>query len=291
MNANTSPLRRGVVVPATAAAAVLAVLIAVTSCRGGASSIPAVEVPAGIDHTEWNRLLHAYVDDRGLVDYARWKASEPDRAALRGYLAKFSQAATPPARKTEKGASLANAYNAFTIAWILENYPVESIQDTRDPFKAKRQRIGGQDVSLDDLENGTLRKDVGFLVHSALVCAARSCPPLARDAYRGDRFVSQISYAMLRWLARDDLNHFDLAERRADISPIFRWYREDFEKEKGGLRGVLSIYSPDTFRSFVTEESCRIRYKDYDWGLNDKGPHGRQYRRGFWYRMKERLSL
>ncbi len=272
------------------AAALLAALIGVTSCRGGASSIPTIEVPAGIDHSEWSRLLRTYVDDRGLVDYARWKASEPDRAALRSYLAKFSAAPTPPARKAEKGASLVNAYNASAVAWILENFPVESIQETRDPFKAKRQRIGGQDVSLEDLENGTLRKEFGFLVHPALVCAARSGPPLAREAYHGERFVSQTSYAMLRWLARDDLNHFDLAERRAEISPIFRWHREDFEKEKGGLRGVLSIYSPDPFRSFVTEETCHIRYKAYDWGLNDQGPHGRQYRRGFWYRMKEKLA-
>ena len=271
--------------------ALLATGLAVETCRGRGSSAASIEVPAGIDQSEWTRLLTAYVDDRGLVDYARWKASEPDRAALRNYLSRFGAAPSLPAQKADKGAALVNAYNAFTIAWVLENYPVESIQDPRGSFTAARQRIGGRDVSLEDLKNGTLRKEFGFLMHSALVGAARSCPPLAREAYRADRFVSQTSYAMLRWLARDDLNHFDLAERRAEISPIFRWHAEDFEKEKGGLRGVLSIYSPDAFRSFVTEETCRIGYKAYDWGLNDQGARGRGYRRSLWYRMKERLGI
>ncbi|MEP6767905.1 MAG: DUF547 domain-containing protein [Acidobacteriota bacterium] len=276
---------RGFLTPALLAAA-----LAVTACPGRGGPPPPIEVAAGIDHSEWTRLLRAYVDDRGLVDYARWKASEPDRAALKTYLSRFAAAAAPPARKADKNAALVNAYNAFAISWILDHYPVESIQDLRGSFTAARHRMGARDVSLDDIENGTLRPQAGFLVHAALVCAARSCPPLAREAYRADRFVSQTSYAMLRWLARDDLNHFDLTERRAEISPIFRWNAADFEKEKGGLRGVLSIYSPDAYRSLVTEESCRIGYKAYDWGLNDQGTRGRQYRRSLWYRLKEKIG-
>ena len=127
-------------------------------------------------------------------------------------------------------------------------------------------------------------------MHPVLVCAARSCPPLAREALRPDRFIDQSSYAMLRWLAREDLNRFDVAGRRADISSIFDWYGEDFEKEKGGLRGVLSLYSPDAYRSFVTEESCRIGYKAYDWGLNDRERAGGRYRRSLWYRLKEKIG-
>ncbi|MCA1609826.1 MAG: DUF547 domain-containing protein [Acidobacteria bacterium] len=282
------PFRTPTVLAALALVA-LGAALAAAACGLGAPSAP-IEVAAGIDHSEWSRLLRAYVDERGLVDYARWKASESDRAALKSYLSRFAAAPATPAQKADKGAALVNAYNAFTVSWILEHYPVESIQELPASFTAARHRIGARDVSLDDIENGTLRPQVGFLVHAALVCAARSCPPLAREAYRADRLVSQTSYAMLRWLARDDLNHFDLAERRAEISPIFRWNAADFEKEKGGVRGVLSIYAPDAYRSFVTGESCRIGYKPYDWGLNDQGAHGRQYRRSLWYRIKEKLG-
>lgn len=273
-------------------AAALALALAISCGRRNPPAV-AIEVPSGIDHTAWTRLLQTYVDDRGLVDYAKWKASEPDRRALRDYLAQFAPpAGAHPAEKAEKAASLVNAYNAFTISWILDHYPVESIQSLPASFKGARHRIGGRDVSLDQIEHQTLRPEHGFLVHPVVVCAARSCPPLGREAIRRESFVDQTSYAMLRWLSREDLNRFDVAGRRADISMIFDWYAEDFEKEKGGLRGVLSLYAPDPARAYVLDPTTKIGYLKYDWGLNDQGPHGRKYggARLFWDRVKARFG-
>lgn len=270
-------------------AAALASLMA--GCGGKTGGAP-VHVPAGIDHAEWTRLLQTYVDERGRVDYARWKASAKDRAALGAYVAQFAPTPNPPAEGAEKHASLVNAYNALTISWVLDHYPTESIQLLPDSFGGARHRVGGRTVSLDDIEHGTLRPEVGFLTHAALICAARSCPPLAREAYRGDRFPAQISFAMLRWLARPDLNRFEPAERRARISSLFRWYASDFEQARGGLRGVLSTYAPDPAREFVAEPSTKIEYHPYDWGLNDQGPHGASYggSRLFWDRVKARFG-
>lgn len=264
---------------------VLAALLGSSGC-GRSAPAHAIEVPEAVDHTDWNRLLHTYVDDQGLVDYARWKASESDLRALGDYLNQFAPAPRRAAVGNEKHAALVNAYNAFAIRWVLEHYPTESIQSLPNSFGDARHRVGGQDVSLDAIEHSTLRPEAGYRVHAALVCAARSCPPLSRDAYRADRFVSQISFAMLRWLARDDLNHFDTNRRRSEISPIFKWNAADFESQRGGLRGVLSTYAPDRARAFVSDPTTKIAYKDYDWGLNDQGPHGRDYRRGLWQRLK-----
>jgi hypothetical protein len=41
---------------------------------------------AEADHSSLDSLLRKYVDDRGLVAYARWKASANDLQALDGYL-------------------------------------------------------------------------------------------------------------------------------------------------------------------------------------------------------------
>jgi len=264
---------------------IAAAIVLLAACRGSEPS-RSIEVPEGVDHTEWNRLLHAYVDDKGLVDYARWKASEPDVRALGDYLSQFA----PPPRRTavgdERNAALVNAYNAFTIRWVLENYPIESIQKLPNPLGGARHRIGGQDVSLDAIEHDTLRPEMGYLVHGVLVSAARSCPPLSREAFRSDRFVGQTSFAIVRWLARDDLNHFDVDHRRAQISPIFKWYAQDFEAAKGGLRGILSMAAPDPARPVIAEQTTKITYKDFDWGLNDQGPRGREYRHGLWQKLK-----
>lgn len=251
-----------------------------------------VEVASGIDHREWTRLLRAYVNEKGLVDYARWKGNAADRQALRDYLAQFAPAADVPATGAEKGSSLVNGYNALAIAWILDRYPTESIQSLPDSFSAARHTVGRRRVSLDEIEHATLRPEAGFLVHAALVCAARSCPPLAREAYERDRFVAQLSLAMLRWMRREDLNRFEPAERRARISRLFEWYASDFEKEKGGLRGVLSLYAPDPVRAFVADPSTRIEYLPYDWGLNDQGMHGWRYggSKLFWDRLRARFG-
>ncbi|HEY6050968.1 MAG TPA: VTT domain-containing protein, partial [Thermoanaerobaculia bacterium] len=270
-----------------AACALAVLLLASAGGCGGRGSQP-VAVPAGIDHTEWTRLLQTYVNPKGLVDYARWKNSPGDVRALREYLSQIARRASPEAQGDEKNAALVNAYNALTISWILERYPTESIQALPKSFTAARHRVGGRDVSLDDIEHGALRPELGFLAHGALVCAARSCPPIAREAYRPDRLRSQLSFAMLRWLARPDLNAFEPPEHRARISSIFRWNAEDFEREKGGLRGVLSLYAPDPARAFVAEPGTKIEYLPYDWGLNDQGLHGWRYggAKAWWDRFK-----
>ena len=273
-----------------AACILAALLLAGAAGCGGRGNGP-VAVTAGIDHTEWTRLLGAYVNPKGLVDYARWKSTPADREALRAYLAQIARPPSPEAQGDEKDAALVNAYNALAISWILERYPTESIQSLPKSFTAARHRVGGREVTLDDIEDGTLRPDLGFLVHGALVCAARSCPPLAREAYRPDRLRSQLSFAMLRWLARPDLNSFEPAEHRARVSSIFRWNAADFEKEKGGLRGVLSLYAPDPARAFVVEPATKIDYMPYDWGLNDQGLHGWRYggAKAWWDRLTAKV--
>jgi uncharacterized membrane protein YdjX (TVP38/TMEM64 family) len=269
-----------------AASALGVLLLGASLGCGGKTGATRVAVTAGIDHSEWTRLVRTYVNPKGLVDYARWKNTAADMESLRKYLAAIAAPPDPEAQGNEKGATLVNAYNALTIAWILDRYPTESIQSLPKSFTAPRHRVGGRDVSLDDIEHATLRPDVGYLVHGALICAARSCPPLAREAYRADRFRSQLSYSMLRWLARPDLNAFEPAEHRARVSSIFRWNAADFEKEKGGLRGVLSLYAPDPDRAFVVEPSTRIEYLPYNWGLNDQGLHGWNYRGSWWERIR-----
>src|ERR687892_2911975 len=115
-----------------------------------------IDVRAGINHDEFDRLLKKYVKEQGLVNYGAWKANAADLSALDEYLNQFAAKADIAAQGNEKAASLVNAYNAFTLRWILSNYPTESIQQLKDSFSAKRNEIGERSVSLDDIEHGTL---------------------------------------------------------------------------------------------------------------------------------------
>jgi Protein of unknown function, DUF547 len=235
-----------------------------------------VSVRAGIDHQSWNLLVGKYVDAAGLVDYAAWKASAADREALREYVGALAAPAEPAASGDERSASLINAYNALTISWVLDHYPIASIRATSRPFDGRRHVVGGRKASLDDIEHGTLRPDVGFRVHAAVSCASRSCPPLSAQAWETGSLSQRLDAAMRGWLDREDLNRFDPARNEAELSAVFRWYREDFEKA-GGLEKVLAEFGPERDRAMLARGGYDVSYLRYDWGLNDQGKEGRDY--------------
>lgn len=237
-----------------------------------------VDVRGGIKHEEYDRLLKKYVNEQGLVNYSGWKQSATDLDALDNYLKQFAERIDKPAQGNEKAAALTNAYNAFMLRWILSNYPTESVWALKDSFKAKRNDVGGRQVSFNDIEHGTLRPLIGYRTHSVLVCAARSCPPLQRSAYSAENFDEQDDHAFRVWLGREDLNKFLPNEKRVEISSIFKWFKQDFDKA-GGVPKILGRYAPASVREFAASGNYETKYIPYNWGLNDQGPHGRSYSR------------
>jgi hypothetical protein len=138
--------------------------------------------------------------------------------------------------------------------------------------------IGAEKVSLNDIEHGTLRPLLGYRAHAALVCCARSCPPLQRSAYRASELDRQIDTAYSAWLARDDMNHYEPAKGTVEISSIFKWFKVDFDKADG-VEKILARYAPQQYRAFLAKGGYKVGYKAYNWGLNDQGSRGRSYSR------------
>ncbi len=172
---------------------------------------------------------------------------------------------TPAARK----AAMINAYNALTIRWILANYPVASIWRTDNPFQAARHVLNGRKISLDDIE-AELRRTGDARIHAALVCAARSCPPLRAEAYTGPRVDAQLDDNTRQWLAAGGLNQFFPEKHMARVSMIFKWYRGDFEEGGLSLADFLSRYGrPGKYTA--------IEFNPYHWGLNDSSGLGSDY--------------
>ena len=242
--------------------------------------VSGISLPSNIDHSRWSALLREYVDERGLIDYGRWKKSEADLRRLDDYLAQFAQESEPAAVGTEETAGLINAYNAFTIHWILRNYPTESIRELDQSWTNERYTIGGNKVSLGQIEHQHLRPAIGWKAHAVLVCAARSCPPLRRSAFSAATLDAEIDDAYRIWLSRPDLNSFDHSKRRIEISAIFDWFEEDFIEE-ATIERILVRYGPEKYREVIVSGRYRIEYKEYHWGLNDQSELGLHYKRGF----------
>jgi hypothetical protein len=230
-----------------------------------------VRIPAGIDHSDYDRLLKIYADERGLVDYSAWLNHAEDRQALKDYLRQYAPAPEKEAEGDELSAALINAYNAFAMDYILDNYPVDSIMSLSHPFGGRRFTVGGEQVSLDDIEHGTLIPHYGYRTHAVVVCVARSCPPLRREAYLAERLDEQVTDTFQEWLARADLNRFHPQENKVEISSVFTWFSDDFEKA-GGVRAALARYGPEEHREFLSGEDYTVSFVDYNWALNDQQP-------------------
>lgn len=245
---------------------------------------PTIHVSAGIDTKPWDALLKKYVNDQGFVAYEKWKSDTADMKALDAFLDRYASAPPQPAEGAEEIASLINAYNAFTIRWMLQTYPTESIRALDDSFGGARWKIGGRTISLDEIEHKNLRPLIGWKVHATIVCAARSCPPLQREAFTAENLDALIEQAYRAWLAREDLNRFEPDKNRAIVSPIFKWFKGDFTGD-GELPKVLARYAPERHRAFVEKADVKIDYLDYNWGLNDQSGRGSKFRAGLLDRL------
>lgn len=240
-----------------------------------------VQVPQGIDHALWDQLLQKHVNERGLVDYRAWHASKEDRAKLDDYLKQFSSHSEQRAQGDERIAALINAYNAFTIDYVLDHYPTKSLRLLDDEFKGKHYRISGTLYSAEDIELETLRPLIGWKMHSVVVCAARSCPPLLNRAYFPEDWEKKMEARYKVWLSRPELNSYHPdrgwgSRGEVEISKIFSWHSVDFEGDVS-VQDVLRRFGPPEHSGFLSKAAYRIKYKDYHWGLNDQSDLGKDY--------------
>jgi Protein of unknown function, DUF547 len=234
----------------------------------------AAEGDRPLDHSAWNEILRTYVTEESRVHYGALK--QRGVAQLDRYLEPL--AGRWPSRMTvpEQKAALINAYNALTVRWVVSNYPVESIWQTRHPFTEARHTLDGGKTSLDQIE-GRLRDMGDPRLHAAVVCASRSCPPLRREAYEAAHIDAQLDANTRAWLANSSLNDFFPERRLAVLSMIFKWYQGDFQRNGSSVQEFLARFGPAGKSQFLREPGARIEYRTYHWGLNDTSERGRDY--------------
>ena len=252
--------------------------------------------PEGIDYEPYTEVLERHVDAKGLVDYRALKAD-------RGPLDRVVQALGTLDRGTYKALSddkkialLINAYNAFALKLIIDNYPIESsflksfvypensIRQIDGAFDEKTFELMGQPVTLDDIEHGMLREEFGEpRIHMAVNCASTSCPPLRAEPYRGAELDEQLADQSRRFLSEPRNFRIDRDAGTVYLSSIFEWFGEDFvgrhepsegfEGKSEKVRSVLSFvsgYLDDQAAAYLRRGNYDVEYIDYDWSLNEQ---------------------
>ncbi|MBE0393840.1 hypothetical protein BJQ96_03713 [Flavobacterium sp. PL0002] len=212
-----------------------------------------------ISHSKWNTLLQRNVSANGTVNY---KGFQKNSGELQSYLNEL--AANVPTKYTSRNATLAywiNAYNAFTVKLILDNYPTKSIKDIKDPWGQKFFTLGNKKYSLEEIEHEILRKMGEPRIHFAINCASFSCPSLLNEAYTESKLSNQLSAASKRFI--NDKSKNTITANKVEISKIFDWFEGDFKK-KGSVIDFLNQYSTTKINS-----NAKISYKDYNWSLNE----------------------
>ncbi len=225
---------------------------------------------AVISHELWDELLKKHVTADGVVDY---EGFVKDKKQVNEYLEYLNQ--NPPQEnwsREEKMAFWINVYNVATVKLIVDNYPVESIQDLQptlkipfihDVWHKEFFEIGGEDRSLDEVEHGILRKEFNEpRIHFGVNCASISCPKLLNEAYTAEKLDEQLDKQARYFINTDRYNQ--IAPNNIKISKIFRWFTGDFT-ENGSLIDFLNQYTEVTIN-----EDAEVDYLDYNWGLNNK---------------------
>jgi hypothetical protein len=248
------------------------------------------QISGTFDHqyTTWDALLRKHVkwlpdNKQSRVNY---KGIATDKTEFRKVLDTFS--AVPKAdfdkwNREQQMVFLANAYNAFTIQLILTKYPdLKSIKDLgsliQSAWKKKFFTLLGEERHLDWIEHEQLRPRYNEpRIHVAVNCASIGCPALPPEAFTSERFDAQLEKGMERFLGDRTRNR--MTDGKLEVSQIFKWFREDFEKGNKGftkLEDVFARYADQLTdagpeREKIKAKSVSITHLDYDWSLNDLG--------------------
>ena len=227
------------------------------------------------NHVRWNAEGTATT-----VDYAALKAGPQTLDRYLQSLSAVSRKEFDTWTSDQQLAFLINAYNAFTLKLIIDNYPVESIKNIgrfwQKPWGIRFFRLLDEEMHLDQVEHEIIREPGKYdepRIHFAVNCAAIGCPALRDRAFTADQLDRQLDDSTRRFLRDRTRNYFDAESGVLQISSIFRWYREDFE-----TAGTLSEWLAEYANELADNEQHRqqlktgvpVKFLDYDWKLNER---------------------
>lgn len=215
-----------------------------------------------------------YTDADGKVDYSAVELADN----IKEYVSDLPEYDLSTLQmREEEIAFWINTYNALSIHGALEAI-------TADPgflenghrgvwhklrfFFTSKHDIGGERMSLNDIEK-RLRLDLHEpRSHFALVCGADSCPPLKGGLYSAAELDRELDMAAKIFINSPKGVVVDHDKELVELSQIFKWYERDFAPNEPDLLRYVSRFHSDGDYIKDHAEKLRVEYMDYDWRLN-----------------------
>jgi Protein of unknown function, DUF547. len=241
-----------------------------------------------------DQLLDLYVRD-GFVYY---NALRIERGGLDRFVASLDgPAAIAQAKGTpaQQRAFWINAYNAFVLRTVIDNYPIRgrsaayppgSVRQIPGAFERLTHRVAGRTLTLDSIEKDILVPLGDPRVFLALGRGAIGGGRLRSEALDADTIDAQLDRIAAESLTRKEVVRVDQTGNELEVSPIFSWREEAFVAaladkahrvfaDRSPLeRAVLALIGPHLLTSeaeFLEKNNFRMVFSPFDWRLNDLG--------------------
>lgn len=237
-----------------------------------------------------NELKVEAIDDLGQVNYARLRNSALHRS-LEDKSAQLSHVLPEQlSHDAERIAFFINVYNVLAIHGVLALEIESSVMEQPAFFSTIAYQIGAWSFTPDELENGLLRRNaphpvtgkrcfqsdapqlafcpsyVDPRIHAALVCASKSCPPVA--FYEAEALDTQLNRATANYVQSEV--RVDAERRLLSLPIVFRYYAVDFG-DSTALQKFLVQHASEAQGQAIKEAFSRgfkHEFQRYDWSLN-----------------------
>ncbi len=201
------------------------------------------------------------------------------REALAAYRASLAGVDPDALTRAEALAYWLNLYNAeaLALAGTAVDAGASTVLRVPGAFDRPRVTVAGEELSLNDIEHGKVRRFRDPRVHGALVCGSVSCPTLRYEPFSGDRVAAQLDDQMRTFVAGGGAE-LDRSGEVLRLSRVFLWYGADFTRPhrmptilpatRGSVAAAVSRWLPPDDAGWVRQRRPRVAYQRYDWGLS-----------------------
>jgi hypothetical protein len=242
-------------------------------------------------HVPFDQLLDSNVRD-GLVYY---RALRSERGRLDRYVASLNVPAPTYSGwpKDQQIAFWLNAYNAFVLDTVVDNYPIRarlatfpanSIKQIAGAFEGTKHRAAGRMVTLDEIEKTILPEFKDPRLYFALGRGAMSSGRLRSEAYTAQRLRAQLESIQKEFVNYQEMVQVDRVANTVSVTPIFSWRDTEFVAayDPGATgtysqrspieRAIIAFVMPNLLsleKELLQKNQFKVQFHQFDWRLND----------------------
>lgn len=210
---------------------------------------------SGSEHALWDSLLQQYVWS-GRV-FILGIATDP---RFQQYLDFLATAHPEKGSREEQIAFWLNAYNACGVAFLARRPGLRYLASLDSLIHADTFCVAGEEHTLWTLRQ-RLRQFGNPLLHMGAGGLTMSFPPLPRRAFTAANLFRQLRNNARAFLRSRRGCLLEAATSTLWLSPLFAWYRADFERGGRSLLHFVAQYAEPTVAAFIAARSRELQVR------------------------------